>query len=1066
MTYRLIETKFHRLALDRGPVLLVLKTKASLTKGDTRMHDRLPDLTAPQWEFLALVEAFGAPVPIDVPAALFELTPGMLFDLVRRASDSGWLHLDEQNRLQLRQDLPVAVQARMHEALSRRHMQELCHRMHASGTLQDLPLGMRARLLEKSGRVLEAAQIEFSAAQVSIAENDSAGALRLLEKVVDRLRSCLGEPASDTLFVSAAVTLCLLRFRQGREMTGIPDLLHQARTVAQRQGDKRSLTLFGLFYGRLYFFEDRHSEALEVLEASIREARTLGDEDILSQSAEFIGLYYFIQGRYREACEYLDRAMQAALSQRTRTIIFTLPRLLGYCFAILGRFHQAIGVLDSNWRRALMKTEPALATNFRIPLGTVLLMMGKRSEAYAHLSAGLDEALTQQNHWALFEARISLGYYHFLDGDLKEAHRTCAEGLSEGAIAGIKSSSVFWPWFLEMLFEFDRQEFAPLLGESFPQELDRVLAGANINLHGTALALLARLAGHGEAAEDLLIQSEKALLRSGDPIQLAKTRAALARLKLHEANREEALKLALQAWEGPSGFGQGFFPDDLRPLLRSRGALATGTQQRHAILLRFMRLMEDFVPGTDQVELLTRLVAASSRFFEAERGGLFWVDPSRPRRRPALKAAYNLSRREVESSTFQAQLELIGRVLRNNTPVVLHPAHGNAKDSVAILCLPFDCEGRIQGVLYHENTYVDERFELFDRDLLQKFSSSVGLYIDRITRYCRPIAQVDQPLLDQVDPSRNEEDILAQSVIMQDLLERAQQAGQSDASVLILGETGVGKELMARHIHAHSPRRNGPFAVVDLSSMPENLVESELFGHEKGAFTGATARKLGRIELAHQGTLFIDEVGDIPASMQIKLLRTLQNQSFMRLGGIRTLSSDFRLIAATNRNLSQEVSAGNFREDLFYRLNVVPLIIPPLRDRQGDVILLAEHFLRYFAGKYHRPTVHLNPQDRQRLQDYPWPGNVRELRNIIERTVILSSGSIPELSPSVNRPEHPFADCPSLDELQRRYILWTLERTGGRIGGPGGAAEALGMNRTTLNSRIRNLGIVPPGPPR
>ena len=303
---------------------------------------------------------------------------------------------------------------------------------------------------------------------------------------------------------------------------------------------------------------------------------------------------------------------------------------------------------------------------------------------------------------------------------------------------------------------------------------------------------------------------------------------------------------------------------------------------------------------------------------------------------------------------------------------------------------------------------------------------------------------------------------LTENARMQAILAQLDRAAGTDATILITGETGVGKELLARRVHTVSPRRSMPLITVDLMSIPDTLVESELFGHEKGAFTGAEVQKRGRIELAHQGTLFIDELGEVPASMQVKLLRTLQERSFMRLGGSRIISSDFRLVAATNRDLAKEVKAGRFRQDLYYRVNVMPVHVPPLRERSEDIVALARHFLRLFSVKYQRPDIALMQEDIARLLSYAWPGNVRELRNVIERGVLLATDERINLSlPLDARPSsaHPFADTPTLDEVQRRYITWVLERTSGRIGGAGGAAEILGMKRTSLNARLKKLGL-------
>jgi formate hydrogenlyase transcriptional activator len=279
----------------------------------------------------------------------------------------------------------------------------------------------------------------------------------------------------------------------------------------------------------------------------------------------------------------------------------------------------------------------------------------------------------------------------------------------------------------------------------------------------------------------------------------------------------------------------------------------------------------------------------------------------------------------------------------------------------------------------------------------------------------------------------------------------------TDATVLILGETGTGKELVARAIHRLSPRRNLPFISLNCAAIPTGLLESELFGYERGAFTGALGQKIGRFEMAHRGTLFLDEVGDIPLDLQPKLLRALQEKAFERLGGTRTIPIDVRLVAATNRNLTQMMGDKLFRSDLYYRLKVFPITTPPLRDHPEDIPLLARHFTKKYAGKMDR-TIDKIPTDAMRaLVSWPWPGNVRELENFIERSVILSKG--PSLRAPLAELRAAAAETTgssTLEEVEREYILRVFRETGGVISA---AATRLGMPRTTLNAMMKKLGI-------
>ena len=289
-----------------------------------------------------------------------------------------------------------------------------------------------------------------------------------------------------------------------------------------------------------------------------------------------------------------------------------------------------------------------------------------------------------------------------------------------------------------------------------------------------------------------------------------------------------------------------------------------------------------------------------------------------------------------------------------------------------------------------------------------------------------------------------------------------QMVARTDSSVLIHGETGTGKELVARAVHDESPRKHGPYVKLNCAALPAGLAESELFGHERGAFTGAVSRTDGRFQQAHGGTLFLDEIGELPLELQPKLLRTLQEQEYERLGGGRTVRVNVRLIAATNEDLQEMVLQRRFRADLFYRLNIFPISIPPLRHRREDIPLLVGHFLRALAPRVNKEVTKIADEALEVLKRWEWPGNVRELQNVIERAVILSSGPTVEISIEELRAASPQtgAQRRTLAETERSHILDALKETNGVVAGPNGAASRLGLPRTTLASRMRKLGIV------
>jgi len=330
-------------------------------------------------------------------------------------------------------------------------------------------------------------------------------------------------------------------------------------------------------------------------------------------------------------------------------------------------------------------------------------------------------------------------------------------------------------------------------------------------------------------------------------------------------------------------------------------------------------------------------------------------------------------------------------------------------------------------------------------------------------------ATVMYPGADQAE--RRFDRIIGNSAALECVLEQVEQVAPTDSTVLIEGETGTGKELIAHAIHNASQRCGCPFIKLNCAAIPLDLLESELFGHEKGAFTGAIAQKIGRFEMVDKGTLFLDEVGDIPPAMQPKLLRVLQEQEFERLGSGRTHKVDVRLVAATNRDLVRMVTRGQFRNDLYYRLNVFPIVLPALRERREDVPALVTHFVRIFSRRMGKQVDSIAPETMAAFQEYPWPGNIRELQNLVERAVILSrDGVLPnplykrqtEAMPPI---QHWFPACPSsmtLVDSDRALIVETLERAGWIVGGPRGAAAKLGLKRTTLLAKMRRLGIFRP----
>jgi len=383
--------------------------------------------------------------------------------------------------------------------------------------------------------------------------------------------------------------------------------------------------------------------------------------------------------------------------------------------------------------------------------------------------------------------------------------------------------------------------------------------------------------------------------------------------------------------------------------------------------------------------------------------------------------------------------------------------------------LPLISHGRPLGTLVVASLQ-EETFPQKDADLLHHVANQIAIAVENALSYRQVVDRANKLseerlyLQDEIRTEYNFEEIIGESRALKMILEQLQTVAPTDSTILILGETGTGKELIARAIHNLSGRRERTLVKVNCAAIPTGLLESELFGHEKGAFTGAIAQRVGRFELAHRGTIFLDEVGDIALELQPKLLRVLQEQEFERLGSARTIRVDVRLVAATNADLAQKVAQNQFRSDLYYRLNVFPVVIPPLRERREDIPLLVRYFAQKYARRMKKPIEAIPTKAMTTLSEYHWPGNVRELENFIERAVILSPGAdlnvpLSELKPLTGNATN---GAKTLEGIEREHILKILRQTNWIIGGRSGAATQLGMQRSTLQSRMKKLGIARP----
>ena len=497
--------------------------------------------------------------------------------------------------------------------------------------------------------------------------------------------------------------------------------------------------------------------------------------------------------------------------------------------------------------------------------------------------------------------------------------------------------------------------------------------------------------------------------------------------------------------------------------------------------LRFLLDINRFlVSQLDQRALLKSISEAVQRVIRAEHVSIALYDQESGLLR--LDWSYDTARGFSKSDvTLPLDRSIAGLTFERGAPTVfrLSDLEGRGLDSAPVMrgyglesvcCVPLVTQRGKLGTLYVGRATA-EAFTEDDVMLLGETSAQIAIAVENARAY-EAMAQLNAQLTDEKQYLERElhhefGEIVGRSRALRRTLAAVRTVATTDSSVLILGETGTGKELIARAIHNLSPRRERTFVRMNAAALPAGLLESELFGHEKGAFTGAAASRTGRLELADRGTLFLDEVGDIPLEVQPKLLRVLQEREFERLGSARTQRVDVRIVAATNRDLERMVDDGSFRSDLYYRLNVFPIAVPPLRDRTEDIPALALHFAGQCARRLGRPALSISKPVMDALTRWTWPGNIRELQNVIERGVIQSTGSefalpLQDVQPKARGTAAGPKPVTTLHDAERDAILRALRESGGVIAGPTGAAARLGLRRTTLQSKMRRLGIQRP----
>ena len=912
--------------------------------------------------------------------------------------------------------------------------------------------------------------IEFILRAASIEEQryNVSSAIQLYDSILEFTGEFIGNKKNvilkDTLhsFIKAIerrVSLSLFH----PSLKKIDQFLLIALESARHLNDLKSQALIEILKGQHHWMYFQYEQAVYHFNRGWDIIQQLDDEELYKQGLKVQGLVLALQGQLRKALTIYEQSL-GELEYVDNNDFFLLAALnMALCYSEVGMPQRGLGITEKV-RNYCQKTNNLPLMSFAlVTAGMILLEIGQRQRSKTFLEKALDLAKKENIPMVEVLAGISLSDVECQTGNFKLA------GEHFKVIWKIRKSSWYhilnyFPIF-ETPFILYEKGVSPIELKPFFDFLQQIKkTDLNPLMYGIIQRLHLGLPDNNVSPADkikILTKLEKTIMRMGATFELAKIRIELARLFSQTTDNRKAGQYAKKAWSFFQPIAPESFPQDVKRLIQKN------KEERNIQLFNsIVEMGEALNRKTGLEQLLTDVITSISRLMGSERAALF----IRKKDSSSLKmvASRNLLMEELENDISRNIWAAVNKVAdANDWKIVQCEISGDdLSGHRRAIIAPLGLDEKIFGVLYQDSLFFSFDVHQDNLKLLSTFTTQIAVSIDRAQAYDE-IAKLNKRLIqenlyyrEEIKEMRPFGEIIGASESVRALKQMISKVAPTHSTVLIHGETGVGKELVARAIHDSSPRKEGPFIKVNCAALPETLIDSELFGHEKGSFTGATKTKEGRFELANQGTIFLDEISELPLATQSRLLRILQEKEFQRVGGTKTLRSDFRLIAATNKDLNREVAEGKFRADLFFRLNVFPIFVPPLRERIEDIPQLAMHFLNLYCSVSNRQYSGIPETEMQKLQSYEWPGNIRELSNMIERSVILGEPTIrfPQLEEGNLKTARRTRDM-KLTHVERDHILEALKSTGGKLSGTDGAAKLLGLNRTTLIYRMKKLGI-------
>ena len=912
------------------------------------------------------------------------------------------------------------------------------------------------------------------AADLLAQSHQAENAVNLYKEIIDKLLSGNRDKSENVLLIDTILAYAQIAVSFYPPAT-VLEVIKKAKFQAENLRNDRENALLELCLGRIEEMQGKGIIASNHYKKASDLAKKVDDKKLLLKISKQLALSLFWQGRVKEAIRLYE-----SIVGDTKTLFPKMEDawaylMLALCYGIAGQTPRALDVALTIKNLAEAKKYPKFQGFSNAFIALILTEANLVDQAKPYNEKALEIGEKIGSDFLLWCAKSCMAYEFYSKGDLEKARTYLESGFYHCGKFGRHHNS--WGWHFEIIWALHKANYPPIKEYSFFSEIARLMDWPDIYMKGVALryhALSKKISGaDSKAIELLLLESERFLKESGARVELAKTWIELARLFIENKEKTLSKKWANLAYRTLTEINSCLFPPELLFLVQKKKE-----EVRQFEGMSEIRSAAGFLPDIDAY--LSRIVMVLADMFRAERLAITLRQDGTSTWPFSIAVSRNFCTEEFQQINQGPLWDHILETTKKNQPLIIDDLHkklnlldknshnGHIK---SLATIPLFADGnKVIGVIYMDNLLSKGVFSKKNLPLMTAIGTLISLSLQnsalskQLSGY-QDGYSIESFSRDQIEPDMGSNAIVGRSEGIGKVLKNAKKVAPTDTTVLILGETGSGKEMIARQIHQLSDRADKIFIASNLSSIPQGLIASELFGYEKGAFTGAEKSKPGRFEIADQGTIFLDEIGDFAMEVQVKILRVLQDGEFERVGGTKTIHSDFRLIVATNKDLHSMVKKGDFRADLFYRINAFPIKVPPLRDRKEDIPELAVHFMQKYQTKNRKNIERIPNNEMQKLLEYSWPGNIRELEHIIERAVVLSeNGTL--IIPDLELPHHHFTEenfsqeeLLSLAEIERRHILNVLNHVRWRISGERGAAKILGLKPTTLDFRMKKLGI-------